>query len=253
VDTLKASQLLYVVDSRQALHFQMVFDTARRAGWLPDGVTARHLPFGTVLGPDGRPFKTRTGDTVRLMDLLDAAVDRAGEVVADKNPQLGAEELAERANQVGIGAIKYADLSTSRTRDYIFDVNRMVSLTGNTATYLQYAYARTQSILRNAPDGVAPGAEPQLTLEPPERALGLLLDEFGATVQDVLETLEPHRLAAYLHDLAVSFTTFYELCPVLKQPTTPQLMRNRLLLCQLTGQTLRLGMGLLGIATPGRL
>ncbi|RGD60301.1 arginine--tRNA ligase [Kitasatospora xanthocidica] len=252
VGMLGANQLLYVVDSRQALHFQMVFEAARRAGWLPDNVRVLHLGFGTVLGKDGKPFKTRSGETVRLMDLLDEAVDRARTVVSEKSPQLATEELEDRAKQVGIGAVKYADLSTSRTRDYIFDTDRMVSLNGDTGTYLQYAYARIQSILRKAPEGVTATAHEDLALAPAERALGLLLDEFGATINQVTATFEPHRLCAYLHNLASAYTTFYEHCPVLKAPSS-EVMETRLLLCQLTGQTLRQGMDLLGIGTPERL
>ena len=206
------------MDARQALHFRMVFAAARGAGWLPERVDALHLPFGTVLGTDGRPFKTRSGETVRLMDLLDEAVDRARVVVAEKSPHLGERELEERACQVGVGAVKYADLSTSRTRDYVFDVDRMVSLTGDTGTYLQYANARIQSILRKAPEGTTPAAHTGIALEPAERALGLLLDEFGDTLAQVTATYEPHRLCAYLHALASAFATFYEHCPVLKAP-----------------------------------
>ncbi|MFD0404703.1 arginine--tRNA ligase [Kitasatospora sp. NPDC127116] len=252
VGMLGANQLLYIVDARQALHFQMVFETARRAGWLPDEVRALHLGFGTVLGKDGKPFKTRSGETVRLMDLLDEAVDRARTVVSEKSPQLATEELEDRAKQVGIGAVKYADLSTSRTRDYVFDADRMVSLNGDTGTYLQYAYARIQSILRKAPERVVPAAHQGLALEPAERALGLLLDEFGAAINQVTGTFEPHRLCAYLHNLASAYTTFYEHCPVLKA-SSREIMETRLLLCQLTGQTLRQGMDLLGIGTPEQL
>lgn len=251
VGPLDATQLLYVVDARQALHFQMVFETARRAGWLPDTVTTRHLAFGTVLGPDGKPFKTRSGDTVRLMDLLQEAVERATTVVQEKSPQLTAGELAERGRQVGIGAVKYADLSTSRTRDYIFDVDRMVSLTGDTGVYLQYAYARIQSILRHA-GYTTPAAHTNLTLEPAERALSLLLDEFADTLDLVTDTFEPHRLCGYLYQLASAFTTFYEHCPVLKAPR-PDIIANRLLLCRLTADTLSTGMALLGISTLERL
>ena len=252
VGTLGAEHLLYVVDARQALHFKMIFATARRAGWLPDRVDALHLAFGTVLGKDGKPFKTRSGDTVRLMDLLDEAVDRARAVVAEKSPHLGAAELEVRAGQVGIGAVKYADLSTSRTRDYVFDADRMVSLTGDTGTYLQYANARIQSIMRKAPEGLAPAPHPAIALEPAERALGLLLDEFGDTLAQVAETYEPHRLCAYLYAVASAFATFYEHCPVLKAPSR-EVAENRLLLCRLTGQTLTTGMGLLGIPAPDQL
>lgn len=250
VDTLTATQLLYVVDARQALHFRMVFETARRAGWLPDGLNIQHLPFGTVLGKDGKPFKTRSGETVRLMDLLDEAVERAATVIREKNPELAPAELTQRAAQVGIGAVKYADLSTSRTRDYIFDVDRMVSLTGDTGVYLQYAHARIQSILRRA--DAAPAAHPELPLEPAERALGLMLDEFADTLAAATNTFEPHRICHYLINLASAYSTFYDQCPVLKAPTT-QTTENRLLLCQLTAQTLRTGMRLLGIAQPDQL
>jgi arginyl-tRNA synthetase len=252
VNVLGADRMLYVVDARQALHFRMVFAAARRAGWLPDRVETLHLPFGTVLGKDGKPFKTRSGDTVRLMDLLDEAVDRARAVVAEKSPHLGEEELEVRARQVGIGAVKYADLSTSRTRDYIFDADRMVSLSGDTGTYLQYANARIQSILRKAPEGLAPAAHTEIALEPAERALGLLLDEFGDTLAQVNETYEPHRLCAYLYAVASAFATFYEKCPVLKA-SSREVTENRLLLCRLAGQTLTTGMGLLGITAPEQL
>lgn len=248
---LHASTLLYVVDARQALHFRMVFDTARRAGWLTDEVTVRHVPFGTVLGKDGKPFKTRGGETFRLVDLLDEAVDRAAAVVADKGPGLSADEVAERAQQVGIGAIKYADLSTSLGRDYIFDLDRMVSLNGDTSVYLQYAHARIRSILRKAADA-SPKAHPELPLAPAERALGLYLDDFGDTVASVTETYEPHKLASYLYGLASAYTTFYDQCPVLKAED-PAVVENRLFLCDLTGRTLRQGMNLLGITTPERL
>ncbi|PWI45563.1 arginine--tRNA ligase [Streptomyces sp. ICBB 8177] len=250
VGVLKADTLLYLVDSRQALHFKMVFETARRAGWLPEGA-AHHLPFGTVLGKDGKPFKTRSGETVRLMDLLDEAVDRARAVVEEKSAGLGADEVGERSVQVGIGAVKYADLSTSRARDYVFDLDRMVSLNGDTSVYLQYAYARIRSILRRAQERT-PKAHPQLELAPAERALGLHLDELAATLDGVAETYEPHKLASYLYGLASAYTTFYDQCPVLKAPT-PEMVENRLFLCDLTARTLSRGMGLLGIRTPEQL
>ncbi|MDK1475387.1 arginine--tRNA ligase [Streptomyces sp. 549] len=247
---LHADTLLYVVDARQALHFRMVFETARRAGWLPEGA-ARQLAFGTVLGKDGKPFKTREGETVRLVDLLDEAVDRAAQVVREKARDLTEEEIADRAAQVGIGAVKYADLSTSMSRDYVFDLDRMVSLNGDTSVYLQYAYARIQSILRRAGD-VGPVAQPELALAPAERALGLHLDEFGDTLAAVAESYEPHKLAAYLYQLASHFTTFYEHCPVLKAEDRAT-VENRLFLCRLTADTLHRGMALLGIRTPARL
>ncbi|MBW1597520.1 arginine--tRNA ligase [Streptomyces sp. JJ38] len=250
IGTLKADKLLYVVDARQALHFRMVFETAQRAGWLPEGA-ALQLAFGTVLGKDGKPFKTREGETVRLVDLLDEAVDRAADVVREKAQDLTDEEIAERAAQVGIGAVKYADLSTSMSRDYVFDLDRMVSLNGDTSVYLQYAYARIQSILRKAGDA-RPVAHPELALAPAERALGLHLDEFSQTLAGVAETYEPHKLAAYLYALATHYTSFYEHCPVLKAEDAAT-VENRLFLCELTARTLHQGMELLGIRTPERL
>ncbi|MBN3932763.1 arginine--tRNA ligase [Streptomyces verrucosisporus] len=254
VGKLGADTLLYVVDARQALHFKMVFETARRVGWLPEGA-ARQLAFGTVLGKDGKPFKTREGETVRLVDLLDEAVERATAVVREKAEQGGLglteEEIAERGAQVGIGAVKYADLSTSMSRDYVFDLDRMVSLNGDTSVYLQYAYARIQSILRKAGDA-RPAAHPEVELAPAERALGLHLDEFAETLAGVAETYEPHKLAAYLYQLASLYTTFYDQCPVIRAESEA-VRENRLFLCDLTARTLRQGMGLLGIRTPERL
>jgi arginyl-tRNA synthetase len=250
---LHADTLLYVVDARQALHFRMVFETARRAGWLTDEVTARHIPFGTVLGKDGKPFKTRAGESVKLEDLLDEAVERATVVVREKDTkgELTDAEIAERGAEVGIGAVKYADLSTSLGRDYVFDLDRMVSLNGDTSVYIQYAFARIQSIIRRS-GAAEPAAHPGLPLAPAERALGLLLDEFGEALASTVETYEPHKLAAYLFSVASAFATFYEQCPVLKADS-PVEVENRLFLCDLTARTLRQGLTLLGIRSPERL
>ena len=252
VDTLGADRILYVVDARQALHFRMVFETARRAGYLPEGVAATHVAFGSVLGPDGRPFRTRAGDTVQLVSLLEEAVERARATVADKSPQLDPGALAQRAREVGIGAVKYADLSTSRTRDYRFDLDRMVSLQGDTGVYLQYAHARVRSILRRLPAGASATVDDRVPLEPAERALALLLDGTAAVIESVRQTLEPHRLAGHLFAVAQAFTDFYEACPVLRAPTAA-VRGNRVALCRLTGDTLALGLGLLGIAAPDQL
>ncbi|MFF7097879.1 arginine--tRNA ligase [Streptomyces rubradiris] len=251
VFNLKANTLLYVVDARQALHFRMVFETARRAGWLGDDVTAVQLAFGTVLGKDGKPFKTREGETVRLVDLLDEAIERASAVVREKAQDLSEEEIAERGTQVGIGAVKYADLSTSANRDYKFDLDQMVSLNGDTSVYLQYAYARIQSILRKAGE-VRPAAHPELPLADAERALGLHLDSFAETVREAAAEYAPHKLAAYLYQVASLFTTFYDKCPVLRAETPAQ-VENRLFLSDLTARTLHQGMTLLGIRTPEKL
>ncbi|MEU6284616.1 arginine--tRNA ligase [Streptomyces sp. NPDC047028] len=251
VFNLKANTLLYVVDARQALHFRMVFETARRAGWLNDDVTAFQLAFGTVLGKDGKPFKTREGETVKLVDLLDEAIDRASAVVREKAQDLSEAEIAERGTQVGIGAVKYADLSTSANRDYKFDLDQMVSLHGDTSVYLQYAYARIQSILRKAGE-VRPAAHPELELAEAERALGLHADSFAETVAEAATDYAPHKLAAYLYQLASLYTSFYDKCPVLKAETQAQ-VENRLFLCDVTARTLHRGMALLGIRTPEKL
>ncbi|MFF8840381.1 arginine--tRNA ligase [Streptomyces sp. NPDC015130] len=254
VQNLKATSLLYVVDARQSLHFKMVFETARRAGWLNEDVKAVQLAFGTVLGKDGKPFKTREGETVRLVDLLDEAVDRATAVVAEKAEKVGLSEseIAENGRFVGIGAVKYADLSTSAARDYKFDLDQMVSLNGDTSVYLQYAYARIRSIFGKAGDR-APLAHPELELAPAERALGLHLDQFGEVVAESATEYAPHKLAAYLYQLASLYTTFYDQCPVIKPEPAREVAENRLFLCDLTARTLHQGMALLGIRTPERL
>lgn len=255
VFNLKANSLIYVVDARQSLHFKMVFETARKAGWLNDeDVKAYQLAFGTVLGKDGKPFKTRAGETVRLVDLLDEAIDRATAVVREKDTQnqLSEEEIAERGAQVGIGAVKYADLSTSANRDYKFDLDQMVSLNGDTSVYLQYAYARIQSILRKAGE-TRPEPHPELDLHVAERALGLHLDAFAETVAEAASEYAPHKMTAYLYQLASLYTSFYDKCPVIKPEPPKDIAENRLFLCDLTARTLHQGMALLGIRTPERL
>jgi len=232
-------RILYVVDARQALHFRQVFDTARRAGWLPATVDARHVPFGTILGPDGRPFKTRAGQTVKLVDLLDAAVERAREFPGS------------HADAIGIGALKYFELSTNRIRDYLFDLDRMVSLTGDTGVYLQYAHARLRSILARALPDEPVAVDPALPLASAERRLILELDRFGDVLMTAVATAEPHQVCGYLARLAQTLTAFYGACPVLKAPSATR--ANRLALCRLTADTLRLGLDLLGIAAPDRL
>ncbi|MES9556828.1 arginine--tRNA ligase [Streptomyces sp. NPDC086796] len=252
VQNLKANTLLYVVDARQALHFKMVFETARRAGWLNEDVKAVQLAFGTVLGKDGKPFKTREGETVRLADLLDEAIDRAAAVVREKAKDLTEDEITERATQVGIGAVKYADLSTSAARDYKFDLDQMVSLTGDTSVYIQYAHARSRSIKRKAGE-LKSQPHPELELAPAERALALHLDQFAEVVAEVAAAYEPHKLASYLYQLSSLFTTFYDQCPVLKPEVPGDVAENRLFLSDLTARTLHQGMELLGIRTPERL
>jgi arginyl-tRNA synthetase len=256
VRELKAARILYVIDARQALHLRMVFAVARKAGWLPDEVEAVHVPFGTILGTDGRPFKSRSGDTPRLKELLDDAVAGARAVVADKSADLPPEEFEHVVQAAGIGAVKYADLSNARVKDYVFDPERMVSLTGNTSVYLQYAHARACSVLGKLPEplGAADAAavDPSVPIHRAERALILALDEFGAVLAEVAETLEPHRLCTYLFGLAKAFSDFWQNCPVLTADGAAR-RGNRAALVQLTARTLAQGLDLLGIEAPRRL
>ncbi len=252
IQELKAHRILYVVGAPQALHFRMVFDTARRMGWLTEDVEVVHVAFGNVLGPGGKMFKTRSGGTVRLVELLDEAVAKARAEIESKPHTLLPGELETVARQAGIGAVKYADLSTSRTKDYTFDADRMVSFNGNTGVYLQYAHTRIRSILRKLPEAGAGQVDPSLPLHPAERALALLTDEFAGTLAEVADTLEPHRLCGYLFALAKAFTDFYEACPVLRAESEA-VRANRVALCRLTGATLASGLGLLGIETPERM
>ena len=249
VRDLHADRIIYVIGAPQALHLRMVFDTARKAGWLPDHVEVVHVQIGNVLGPDGKILKTRSGAPVRLRALLEEAVERAAAVLAEARPELSADDREVIARQVGIGAVKYADLSVAHDSEYTFDLDRMVSQVGNTAPYLQYAAARIRSILRKAgspPDG------PILQTEDTERDLMLALLGFGDVVAGVGATLEPHRLCTYLFDLAQTFTTFYDRCPVLKAPDE-EVRASRLRLCGVTLAVLEQGLALLGITAPERM
>lgn len=249
--TVGARRIVYVVGAPQSQHFAMVFATAREAGWLAPPARAEHVAFGSVLGADKKMFKTRSGDTVKLSDLLDEATERASKVVREKNPELDAEAGGAVARAVGVGAVKYADLSSDRIKDYVFDWDRMLAFEGNTAPYLMYAHARIRSIFRKA--GVESPREAGIVLsEPAERALVLELLRFGAVLEDVAATLEPHRLCGYLFELAGSFTTFYERCPVLRAESD-EVRRSRLALCDLTAEVLAKGLGLLGIEAPERM
>jgi len=252
VTRIGATRLLYVVGSPQAQHLEMCFAAAAMAGWLHDGVQAAHVSFGMVLDADHKMFKTRSGKRVRLVDLIDEAIERAGVAVAEKNPELEAAAGAAVARMLGVGAIKYADLSTDRTRDYIFDWERMLAFEGNTAPYLQYAHARIRSIFRRGDiDVPAPGDPPMLT-EPPERELALSLLGFPDAVSSALSSWSPSRLCTYLFDLATTFTRFNETCPVLKAPTD-ELRHSRLALSDLTARVLSEGLGLLGIDAPDQM
>jgi len=308
VGTLHADRLLYVVDHRQALHFEQLFTTSRKAGYLPEDVKAEFIGFGTMMGKDGKPFKTRSGDTVKLVDLLDEAINRAEQVVKEKNPKWqltteledglkkissltnsdnlknklkynlenkkleitlendvvyhlpidkidkivrGAEEYTDTAlsdaekiaRVVGIGAVKYADLSKNRTSDYVFDWDAMLSFEGNTAPYLQYAYTRVQSVFRKA--GEWDATAPTILTEPLEKQLAAELLKFEDVLQSVADTAYPHYLAAYLYQTATLFSRFYEACPILKAEGATR--NSRLQLAKLTGDTLKQGLELLGI------
>ncbi|WP_431881226.1 arginine--tRNA ligase [Micromonospora chalcea] len=248
--TLGATRLLYVVGLPQRRHFEMVFAVGAQAGWLTAPVRAEHVGFGSILGPDGRMLRSRAGGAVKLVGLLTEAVERATALARERNPELGEAEAAEVGRAVGIGAIKYADLSGDRHKDYVLDWERMLSLDGNTAPYLQYAYSRVRSIFRRAGAAARPDAEVSLA-EPAERALAMELVGFAAVVEEVAGSLEFHRLTAYLHRLAVAFSAFYERCPVLR--AEGPLRESRLVLCELTARVLRQGLDLLGIRTPERL
>ena len=248
-DTLRARRVLYIVDARQALHFRQLFALANAAGYGA-GVSFEHHPFGAMLGADHRPFKTRQGGGVRLLDVLEEAKARARALVAEKNPRLDQQTMEAVARAVGIGAVKYADLSKNRTSDYVFDFDAMLAFDGNTAPYLQYAYARIASIFERGgvrqADALAGAAA---ITEPLEHALALRLARFQETVEQVASTAMPHHLCAYLHDLAAAFTRFYENCPVLASDARA----SRLLLLARTAEALRTGLGLLGIDTVPRM
>ena len=249
VERIGADAMWYVVGAPQAQHLQMVEAAARLAGWLPDRVEMQHVAFGNVLGSDKKMLKSRSGDSVKLSALLDEAVERATAAVREKNAALSADEQAAVARMVGIGAVKYADLSTDRVKDYIFDWDRMLSFDGNTAPYLQYAHARICSIFRRA--GVD-RADVDVSLleiaEPHEKSLAMALLQFDSAVWDAIDKASPHRLCTYLYEVATAFTGFYENCPVLK--SDEPLRTSRLVLCDATAKVLRVGLGLLGIETP---
>jgi arginyl-tRNA synthetase len=246
-----ATRLVYVVGSPQALHFSMVFAASAMAGWLDEDHRAEHAQFGSVLGADGKMLRTRSGDPIKLIDLLDEADQRAAKIVEDRG-ELDATTRSAVARAVAMGALKYFDLSFQRERDYVFDWDRMLSFDGNTGPYLQYAVTRIHSIFRRAGVDPAAAAAARVVLaEPAERTLALKLLGLGEVVSAVAETLEPHRLCTYLFELATAFTDFYEACPVLQadQPVR----ESRLALCSLVARSLTLGLDLLGIQVPERM
>ncbi|MDJ0771069.1 MAG: arginine--tRNA ligase [Ilumatobacter sp.] len=249
VERLGADLMLYVIGAPQAQHLQMVFKVASMAGWLQPPAEAVHVAFGNVLGDDRKMLRSRSGEAVKLVDLLDEAVDRAAAAIAEKNPDLDGEARAEVARIVGIGAVKYADLSTDRIKDYVFDWNRMLSFDGNTAPYLQYAHARICSIFRRAEVDRTDLRRAEIVVgEPQERQLAQRLLAFPTALDDTMATYSPHKLCTYLFDLAQDFTSFYEHCPVVK--AAEPVRSSRLELCDLTARTLDRGLGLLGIDAP---
>ena len=250
VGELGGNRLVYVVDAGQGQHLNMVFAVAREAGWMGDA-RAEHAVFGLVLGPDKKRFRTRSGDNVKLIDLLDEAVERAAAVVRDKNPDLAEGEQRDVAHLVGMGALKYADLANDRIKDYVFDWDRMLAFEGNTGPYLQYAHARIRSIFRRS-EGLAADPAAITLVEDAERALAVELLGFGAAVESVAESLQPHRLTTYLFTVASAFTTFYEQCPILKAESA-EVRASRLALADVTARVLAKGLDLLGIIAPDRM
>ncbi len=251
---LQAQRVLYFVDARQALHLQQVFTVARKAGFVGHGVSLEHLAFGTMMGEDGKPFRTRAGGTVKLAELLEEAVNRAGRLVLEKDPGLPLEVRDEVARKVGIGAIKYADLSKNRTSDYVFNWDSMLSFEGNTAPYLQYAYTRIQSIFRKAGAIVPAAAGGTVALATThERVLGMRLLQFPEILEQVGDECTPHLLCGYLYDLASDFMGFYEHCPILKADVSPAQRESRLALCSAAALLLSGGLDLLGIEVMERM
>jgi len=253
VDQLKADRIVYVTDARQSQHFALVFATLLQVGWVSDSIRLEHVPFGTVLGKDNKPFKTREGGTVKLIDLLDEAQKRAKAIIQQKNSGLDESQQQQIAHAVGIGALKYADLSSDRIKDYVFDWDRMLSFEGNTAPYLQNAFVRIQSIFRKGGiDEAGLNHESIILGQPAERALGIKLLALPAVINAVAESLEPHRLCTYLYELASAFHQFYENCPVLTA-NSDEARISRLALCSLVGRTLAKGLDLLGIRVIERM
>jgi len=250
VERLGCNDLLYVVGTPQTQHFKMVFEVASQAGLMNDSHNATHIKFGSVLDSDGKILKSREGEVIKLVDLLNESVARAEQAIAERNPSIGGEQRQEIAKAIGIGSVKYADLSTERTKDYVFDWDKMLSFDGNTSPYLQYAHARICSIFRRSDVERPPPADTPISLGQDEEALlARRLVNFSAMVDETLSTYSPHRLCTYLHSVASAFASFYENCPVLSSEDDGIRM-SRLALCDLTARTLSTGLGLLGIDSP---
>ncbi len=250
---LNADRIIIFTDARQALHFKQVEIVARKAGFLPDHVAYDHCPFGMMMGDDGKPFKTRTGGTIKLADLLDEAVTRATDLIKEKNPEMPAEQLNEVAQKVGIGAVKFADLSKNRTSDYIFNWKTMLSFEGATAPYLQYAYSRIQSIFTKAGITVAELPSQATIVEPQEKALALKLLQLEEVLDSVIGDGTPNLLCNYLYELASLYMSFYEACPILKDGIEEDVKLSRLALCHAISSTLMKGLDILGIEVMERM
>jgi arginyl-tRNA synthetase len=250
-ERIGATRLIYVVGAEQSLHLRMVFAVSALAGYLPEETAATHVGFGLVLGTDNKKLASRSGDDVRLLELLEEGIERAAVALKERDSDLSPERQDAVARALGIGAVKYADLSTERMRDYVFDWDRMLAFEGNTGPYLQYAHARIRSIFRR---GEVTPPEPGTAVrigEPQERALALQLLRFGEAVETTAETLSPSKLATYLFDLATTFTGFYEACRVLVPDDAVR--TSRLALCDLTARVLAQGLALLGIEAPDQM
>lgn len=241
--TLNADRVLYVVDARQGLHFQQMFTLAKKAKFVKENIRLEHVAFGTMMGKDGKPFKTRAGGTVKLVELLEEAKRRAFDLVTEKNPDLSEERRQHIAQAVGVGAVKYADLSKNRISDYMFDWDNMLSFEGNTAPYLQYAYTRVASIFRQVENFNA--SAPVTLADASERDLAIALLQYADTIDQALEDATPHALCTYLYQIASRFSRFYDACPVLK--AEEGVRESRLVLCAATARIMRTGLELLGI------
>lgn len=250
---LNADRILYFIDARQSLHMKQVFAVGRKAGYASDSCSLEHHAFGTMMGEDGKPFKTRSGTTVKLSALLDESVVRAAQLLKDKNSELNDAEQTEAARKIGIGAVKYADLAKTRTNDYIFSWESMLSFEGNTAPYLQYAYTRIQSIFRKAAIDSNSLTGSIAINQPQEKALALKLLQFGEAVNQVAREAYPHQLCNYLYELSSLYMSFYEACPILRSDIEPDIRNSRLQLCDVTAKTLKHGLELLGIEVMERM
>jgi arginyl-tRNA synthetase len=250
---LNADRIIIFTDARQALHFKQVEVVARKAGFLPDNVAYQHCPFGMMMGDDGKPFKTRTGGTIKLAALIDEAVSRAKTLIAEKNPDYNDEKLNEIATKVGIGAVKFADLSKNRTSDYIFNWKTMLSFEGATAPYLQYAYSRIQSIFTKANVDQTTLAHNIELAQPQEKDLALKLLQFEDVLDSVITDCTPNLMCSYLYELASLYMSFYEACPILKDDVDDNIKQSRLMLCSIISKTLKQGLELLGIDVMERM